>query len=212
MRQTDTGLLAETTRPSILPEKVTYILVRARMIPQIVRWAFLLFVSTFPIEGIDLEAIHGVASVTRIVGLLFFSTCLLYPKSCFRRPPQALWWFAGYGSIYVLRGLFVPQQFIDPFIVQLQTFIQLLVFCWIGSTLLQEEKFARYTWLTFSIATLLPATGMLLGLPGFSETWRGGRVSAAGFGPNGFALIMALGAQALIAAGIEQTLHYRTVF
>jgi O-antigen ligase len=116
-----------------------------------------------------------------------------------------LWWFAGYGFIYVLNGLVIPQQFVSPFLVQLQTFIQLLVLCWIGSTLLQEEKFARHTVLAFSIATLFLATGMLLGLPRFSQTWGGERLSAAGFDPNGIAPIMALGAQAFIGFGIEQT-------
>jgi O-antigen ligase len=206
MQQTDTRLLVETTRPSTLPKKVIYILVRARTSPKIVRWAFLLFVLTIPFECINLEAIRGASSLSRIAGLLFFSTCLLYPKVCFcHRPPQALWWFAGYASVYGLSGLFIPEQFVGPFIVGLQTFIQLLVLCWAGSTLLQEEKFTRHTLLTLSSATLLSAIGMLLGLPGFSETWGGGRLSTAGFNPNGLAIIMALGSQALIGFGIEQT-------
>ena len=208
MQQTATELLVETTRPSSLPKKVIYILVRARTSPKIVRWTFLLFVFTFPIESIDLAAIRGVSSLTRLVGLLFFSICLLYPKLCFRRPLRALWWFAGYGFIYILSGLFIPEQFVNPFIVQLQTFMQLLVLCWVGSTLLQEEKLARHTSLTFMIATLLPATGLLLNLPGFSETWgRGTRLAVAGFSPNSIALIMAMGAQALLGFGIEPTLR-----
>src|SRR5215813_15524986 len=196
MRQTDSELLLETTQPSTLPKKVIYILVRARRSPKIVRWTFLLFVSTFPIEAIDLNAIRGVASLTRVVGLLFFSTCLLYPKVCFRRPLEALWWFAGYGSVSALSGFFIPEQFVGPLIAEIQTFVQLLVLCWVGSTLLQEEKFARHTLLTFSIATLLIAIGLLLGLPGFSQT-RGGRLSVVGADPNAFAAIVALGAQAL---------------
>src|SRR5712691_10440033 len=106
MQQTDTGLLLETTRPSTLPKKVIYILVRARTSPKIVCWAFLLYVFTIPFESIDLESLRGGSTVSRIAGLLFFSTCLLYPKLCFRRPPQALWWFVGYVSVYGLSGLF----------------------------------------------------------------------------------------------------------
>jgi len=207
MRQTDTGLLVEATRSSTLPKKVIYILVRARTSPKIVRWAFLLFVFTIPFETIDLEAITRASSLSRLAGLIFFSTCLLYPKVCFRRPLQALWWFAGYAFIYVLNGFFIPEEFVAPFSEQLNTFIQLLVFCWIGSTLLQEEKLTRHTLLTFSVATLLSAISILLGLPGFSEILRGGRVALAGAGPNGFALIMALGAQALIGFGIDQKLR-----
>jgi len=207
MRQTDTGLLLGTTRPSTLPKRVIYILVRARTSPRIVRWAFLLFVFTIPFECINIEAIRGAASVSRIAGLLFFSTCLLYPKVCFRRPPQAWWWFTGYTCVYVLSGLLIPEEFVGPFIGELQTFIQLLALSWIGSTLLQEEKFTRHTVLTFSIATLLVVTGMLLGLPGFTQSWAGGRLSAANLGIGGFAIITAMGAQALIGLGIDQTLR-----
>src|SRR5713101_4776873 len=117
MRQTDTRLLIEKARPSTLPKKVIYILVRARTSPKIVRWAFLLFVFTIPFEAIDLEAIRIASSLSRIAGLLFFSTCLFYPKVCFRRPPQALLWFAGYAFVYGLSGLLIPEKFIGPFII-----------------------------------------------------------------------------------------------
>jgi len=207
MRQTDTRLLIEKARPSTLPKKVIYILVRSRTSPRIVRWAFLLFVFTIPFEYIDLEALRGGSSISRMAGFLFFSTCLFYPKVCFRRPPQALCWFAGYVAIYGLSGLFLPEKFISEFIVGLQTLIQLLVLCWLGSTLLQEEKFTRHTVLTLAIATLLAAAGMLLKLPGFSSgmAYGGVRLSIGNFDPNGLALIMALAAQALIGLGIDQT-------
>src|SRR5215831_1225368 len=100
MQQTDTGLLLETTQPSTLPKKVIYILVRARTSPKIVRWAFLLVVFTIPFETIDIKAISGASSLSRLAGLLFFSTCLFYPKVCFRRPPQAWWWFVGYAAVF----------------------------------------------------------------------------------------------------------------
>jgi len=199
-----TRLLVEKTPSSTLPQKKIYILIRSRIIPKIVRWTFLLFVFALPFETLDIEAIHGTSSA-RIVGLLCFSTCLFYSKVCFRRPPQALWWFAGYVFVYVLMGLLTPEKVAGQFIGGLQTFIQLLVLCWISCTLLQEEKFARYTLLTFSIATLLSATGMLLGLPGFSKNMGEGRWSAMGFNPNGLAYTMGMAAQALIGFGIDHT-------
>ena len=206
MQQPDTRLLVEQTRSSTLPKKVTRILVQSRTIPNIVRMTFLLFVFTIPFEYIDLEAIRGVASVTRIVGLLLFSTCFIYPKICFRRPPQTLWWFAGYVAVYVLNGLFIPKEYANQFSGRFQTLIQLLVFCWIGSTLLQEEKFARHTLLTFSSATLFAAAGMLLGLPGFAVISEG-RLSTMGANPNGLAGLMALTVQALLGFGIGHTLR-----
>jgi hypothetical protein len=148
MQQPDTRLLVEQTRPSTLPKKITRILVQSRTSQTIAHRSFLLFVFTIPFEFIDLDALRGVASLARIVGLLFFSTCFIYPKICFRRPPQALWWFAGYVAVYVLNGLFIPKEYANLFSGRFQTLIQLLVFCWIASTLLQEEKFARHTLLT----------------------------------------------------------------
>jgi O-antigen ligase len=204
MRQTDTGLLLGTTRPSTPPGKIICLLVRARTSPKIVRWALLLFVFTIPFEGLSSGAMPGASTLSRLAGLLFFSTCLLYPKVCFHRPPQALWWFAGHAFVLGLNGLFIPEQFIDQFIVRLLTLIQLLILCWVSSTLLQEEKLMRRVLLTFAIATLLLAIGMLLGLPGFSQSVRGDRMSAGGYNADAFAFIMALGAQALIGFGIDQ--------
>jgi O-antigen ligase len=204
-----TRLLVEKTRSSTLPQKKIYILIRSRISPKIVRWTFLLFVFTIPFEYLDLEAIRGVSSLARIAGLLCFSTCLFYSKVCFRRPPQALWWFAGYVFVYVLMGLLTPEKVAGQFIGGVQTLIQLLVLCWISFTLLQEEKFARHILLTFSIATLLSATGMLLGLPGFVAQAGEGRLSAMGFNPNGLAYIMGMAAQALIGFGIDHTSRKR---
>src|SRR3981081_2478194 len=99
MQQIDTRLLVATTQSSTLPKKDIHLLVRARTSPKIVRWTFLLFVFTIPFETTDLGAIPGAASLSRLAGLLFFSTCLVYPKVCFRRPLPALWWFAGYASV-----------------------------------------------------------------------------------------------------------------
>jgi O-antigen ligase len=182
---------------------VIYILGRARTSPKIVRWTFLLFAFTIPFETVNLEALPGASSLARLAGLLFFSTCLLYPKVYFRRPPQALWWFTGFASVSVLRAFFIPEQLVDQFISEIQTFVQLLVLCWFGSTLLQEEKNVRHILLTFIIATLLIGIGLLLGLPGFSQMW-GERLSFVGANPNAFAVLMALGAQGLIGFGIEQ--------
>jgi O-antigen ligase len=211
MQQIDTRLPVVKTQSSTLPNKVIYILVQLRSSPWIVRWTFLLFIFTIPFENISLEAIRGVSSVSRLAGLLFFSACLFYPRVCFRRPPPALWWFAAYAAVCGLRGLLIPEEFLGRFIGYFQMLIQLLVLCWIGSTLLQEEKFTKHALLIFSIAVLLSAIGMLLRLPGFSKTLANNRLSAAGFNPNGFAVIMALGTQTLIWFGIGQTLRNRWV-
>jgi O-antigen ligase len=202
-----TRLLVEKTPSSTLPQKKIYILIRSRIIPKIVRWTFLLFVFTLPFETLDIEAIHGTSSA-RIVGLLCFSTCLFYSKLCFRRPPQALWWFAGYVFVYVLMSLLTPEKVAGQLIKELQTFIQLLILCWISFTFLQEEKFARHTLLTFSITILLLATGMLLGLPGISQI-RDGRLSAMSANPNGLACYMGMAAQVLIGFGIDHTYRKR---
>src|SRR6516162_1674333 len=130
MQHTDMRLPVDTTQPSALPKKVIYILGRARTSPKIVRWTFLLFVFTIPFETVSLEALPGASSLARLAGLLFFSTCLLYLKVYFRRPPQALWWFTGFASVSVLRGFFIPEQLVGQLLSEYQTFVQLLVLCW----------------------------------------------------------------------------------
>src|SRR5262245_33781546 len=119
MRQTDSGLFLRATQPAILPKKVTYVLMGTRTSPRIVRWAFLLLVFTMPLDALP-EAVRGPSALARLAGLLFFGTCFLYPKACFRRPPQALWWFAGYVFVYGLSGLLIPDQFSDVFMIELQ--------------------------------------------------------------------------------------------
>ena len=180
------------------------------MIPQVVRWTFLLFVFTIPFESIDLSAIGAVSPLPKMAGLLFFSACLFYPKVCFRRPPQALWWFTGYVLICGLSGLLIPEKFIDQFITRQLTLIQLLILFWIVSNLLQDEKFMRSTLLAFSVASLLLATGMLLGLPGFSQTpgkHIEERLTVAEINPNTLANLMALAAVALIGLSLDKTLR-----
>jgi O-antigen ligase len=48
---------------------------------------------------------------------------------------------------------------------------------------------------------------MLLALPGFAQATGGERLTVAGFNADAFALMMALGAQALIGVSIDQTLR-----
>jgi len=123
-----------------------------------------------------------------------------------------LWWFAGYAAVLGLSGVFLPERFVNDFIVQCLTITQLLVLCWIGSTLLQEEKFTRHTLLAFSMATLLAATGMLLGLPGFAQAMKGGRLTVEGLNADGATLLMALGAHALIGLGFGTEQRLRNIW
>jgi O-antigen ligase len=86
----------------------------------------------------------------------------------------------------------VPPELFGDFLSRLLTLLQILVFFWIASDLLKDEKLARGVLLTYSFACALLAVGMVLGLPGFSQEVTGGRVSAIGENLNVLGKFMAI--------------------
>jgi O-antigen ligase len=170
----------------------------------------LLFVFTLPFEAVDLEFIPGASSLARKSGIFLFGCSLLYPKMTFRLPPHPLWWFAGYVAMFILLGAFIPSIFQSAFSTRLNTLLQLLVVFWISFNLLRQEKLAREALLVFSIASALAAFAMMLGLSGFSVSWKvhqGERMTLSGFNPNDFSFILALAAVTTIGLGLSKTAH-----
>jgi O-antigen ligase len=109
-----------------------------------------------------------------------------------------MWWFMGYVAICALSG---------GFFGRLLTLVQLLVFSWVASSLLEKEKLARDVLLVFSAATAMLTIGMFLDLPGFSQTVssrEGERVSALGHSGNILSTLIALAAVILIGLGLNE--------
>jgi O-antigen ligase len=169
-------------------------------LPHVIRWSFLLFVMSFPFEAIDL-GFSGSLSLARIIGLPFFASYFFYynplsKKGPLPHVPHAMWWFLGYVIVYAFNGFFIPEQFAAEFQTRLLTLIQLIVFFWIASNLLENEKLATAALVGFGAASVIVAVGTIFELPGFAATpvlpGQVEREAALGFNPNSQAELMAL--------------------
>src|SRR5262249_44022305 len=168
------------------PAKFTYIAIPVAGIPTAVRWSFLLFICTLPLDAIDLPFLTG--SAPKLFGFLFFAFYFLYygplsTKRSFSYPPRPMWWFLGYLVVFVLNGLLLEKEFVehaflvvqDDFRARCFQLVQLTVFFWLAWDLLRDEKFARSVLLAYSITSGLLAVGNILQLPGFYQMSPDGR-------------------------------------
>jgi O-antigen ligase len=169
------------------------------------------FIFTLPYDAADLGFMTGDLSIAKISGLLFFVFYFCYygplsQQRSFPCPASALWWFLIYVIIFALHGFFEPAELADKLSFSaVLTLAQLLVFFWITSDLLKDEKMARRILLTYAIATSLVALGMVAGLPGFSTDVGQGRVEAMEDNPNTSGQHMALSALILIGLTLNGT-------
>jgi O-Antigen ligase len=184
---------------SSIPKRIVYLVPAGVKVATLVRWSFLLYVFTIPFETIEAGFTSGSLSLARAAGLLFFATCLVYPKQCFARPPRAMWWFVGYIMIYGLNGIFIPEELLGEFFVGLLTRTQLIIFLWVAFSILRDEKLARSGLLAFSMASLILSLGMLLQIPGFYVQITEGRITAVGANANGLAFNLACAVLIIVA-------------
>jgi O-antigen ligase len=168
-----------------------------------VRLSLYLFVLAIPFESIDLGFMTGMLSIAKITGALFFGICLKYRPLCFPRPARPIWWFSGYWLVTFLYTFLLPKSMLREHIPNLITVAQLILFFWVGSVLLREERILRNVAVCFLVSCSLLSIGNLLNLPGFvdmiGDEYSGYRVSALGYNLNelaallGFALLMGVG-------------------
>src|SRR5690242_9773933 len=99
-------------------------------LPALLRWAFLLFVFTIPIESLNRSLNLGPISLSRFAGLGLFGVTFIYFKRCYSALPGALWCFLLYLAVYVTTGSFIASIYAPFFNTQLYSLIQLVVFFW----------------------------------------------------------------------------------
>ena len=75
-----------------------------------------------------------------------------------------------YVAVYALNGLFLPGEYLASFSYVSLHWLQLIVFFWIASDILKDEKIAKKALLAYSIASMILALGLVLSLPGFAVT------------------------------------------
>jgi O-antigen ligase len=180
-------------------------------IPAIVRWSFIGFVGTMPLEAADLPIASSTFSVARLSGLVFFACYLFFynplsGKRPFPPVPAPLSWFLVYLFIFAANGIFLDPTYYRQFISIFLTLVQLMLLFWIASSLMRVEALARRALIAFAAGAVICAVGTLVGLPGFATviTSRvGERITAMDFNPNYLAYTMAVAAVILIATALE---------
>lgn len=172
--------------------------------PESVRLSLYLFVLAIPFESIDLGFMKGMLSIAKVTGILFFGVCLKYRPLCFPRPARPVWWFAGYWLVTALYTFLLPKGMIREHIPNLITVAQLILFLWVGSVLLSEERILRNVAVCFLVSCSLLSVGNLLNLPGFvdmiGDKYSGYRISALGYNLNELAALLGFGL--LIGVGL----------
>jgi O-antigen ligase len=181
-------------------------------IPNLVRWSFLLFVFSFPFEATDFGFMHGMLSLAKIFGLLFFAFYAFYfspvlGKASFPHVPSAMWWFLGYVGVYIMSAARVPSELSGTFLMRIFTLLQILGLFWIASDLLKDQKMVRRVLLTYLLSTTLFAVGIVLRVPGFYQEVTTGRVTGVGENLNLVAMHMAIAL--LIAIGLILSSVYK---
>jgi O-antigen ligase len=185
-------------------------------VPAIVRWSFIVFAATMPLEAADIPIASSTFSVARLSGLAFFASYLFFynplsGKRPFPPVPAALSWFLLYLLVFTAHGFFLDPMDYRQFVSVLLTLVQLMMLFWIASSLLRVELLARRALIAFAAGAVVCAAGTLAGLPGFAtviETGSGNRITAMSFNPNYLAYTMALAAIILIATALETRARY----
>lgn len=198
---TSSGVPGSTISSSRLQSRVV-LGTLTNSVPKALRWSFLLFVATLPLESLSLPYISsGTLSLPRLCGVILFLSYLLHAGLPFKLNlppvPRQFWWFGLYFLAYVSTGLSLSDESVREYVTRVMTLAQLFVLLWIAYDLLQNLAFARNCLVGFALSCALVAIGALLEIPGFTVV-REERLTAANFNPNELAALMNYAAIVLI--------------
>jgi len=173
------------------PEVIAVDVSSQRRTPRAVHWCLLLYVFSIVCEYVGLPGVASM-SFTKTIGFLFFAIyCFYYNplRASWPLPSSACWWFLAYAAIYILNGLFLPEELIFDSFIRLFTLLQLIMFVWVGGDLCKDERIMRQVLWMYAITSAVLAVGLVLQLPAFAPTAMdtgGGteRATVLGYGNN----------------------------
>ena len=179
----------------------------SRDLPFIVRWSFLLFIASL---GFDTDLGIEDFSSARLAGFLFFASFLFYHNPLSRKRslpsmPPVMWWFVIYVAIFALHGLFLPAEYSRQFFVRFFTLLQSILFIWIASDVLKDEKIAKNALFAYSMASIILALGLIFSLPGFDVEGDVGVERAEVMGASGHSFALAI----VVMVGLWQNLSHK---
>lgn len=172
----------------------------------IVQYALCLVAFTIPLEGVDLSPLNVMGTVTRLAGLVFVASCILYPRA-FARFPGALWGFAAYLIIFAGNLFVVDETFFNMSVSRLLTMVQLIVFFWLASNVTGSLEAARRVLLSFAAGGLFLAFSVLF----FARIDPLDRATGSGVGPNHVAVVLAVSAVILLDFYLRKDLRILAV-
>jgi len=167
----------------------------------IVRWALYVTVFLIPLEYPD----RLVFEVSTIAGSCFLAVTVLQPRACYRLLPWAMLAFALYFGVeqlaFVTEGAVYPGGlYLDEVAKSFLLFLLWVLFGWVCSNLLREERLYRGALKSLVFGCLVRAALPLLGIgrTAHEQGTGGERVTALGQNANQSAHVLALGLLAFI--------------
>jgi len=175
--------------PDVIPRATT-----------IVRWAFYIFIASFPFEYPDRTI---PVETTTLTGAVFLLVSFLQPHVCYRRPPAAFWLFAAYlnvlGIAYIVSGGEFAAEALKSLIIRVQmTLIFLASF-----NLMRDRDVARRALVTLGLATTVVAVLTLLGVFDVLSSDVGARATMFGQNANRAAKVLGAGMLALLGLSLS---------
>src|SRR5215471_16417339 len=138
------------------PERVPVLVEQVPRIHFAVAWVFFLFVFSIPIEESS-NTLGIPITMSKLFGFVFVLGCLVQPKICFRRPPQAFWWFFAYLCITVVLGGMQEDRYSEEVTRLLVTSVQMSVLLWLSCNMLRYEYIVRGALISLALSCLMVA-------------------------------------------------------
>jgi len=177
-----------------------------RDLPSVLRWSFLLFIGSLVID---------VWHSAKLWGFLFFALYFFYHDPLFRKRSFApitpvVAWFMIYVAVLALNGLFLSAEYLSAFFERLFSLVQSIVFVWVASDLLKNEKLAKKALLAYVIAAVIVAVGLVFSLPGFGVTGDVGSTRASAIGASGNWLSIVMAVAMVVMLGLWLNLAHKS--
>jgi O-antigen ligase len=138
--------------------------------------------------------------IPTLTGAIFLLVTLLHPRRCYGRLPAAALWFGAYLAAFLLSIVVGQAERAPEAVAELVVVLQGVLVFLAAANVMQDQKVARRTLVTFVAACSVRAALPLLGVGRTTNpVWTGGeRISALGQNANSAAMIMAAGLVVLI--------------
>jgi O-antigen ligase len=122
---------------------------------------FLLFLFFIPFEYLDI----GIPiTPSKLFGYILLVSTVLQPSIWYQRPPTPFWWFFSYYGLVIAHGALLEMDFVEDFLAQLFTVIQLLTLFWICCKLFRHEDILRRGFFALGVACTLVAMLQIAGV------------------------------------------------